>query len=132
LAGFFNKVINGEVPPQFQTFICQTYLIALEKDPDNKTKLRPLGVPSVIRRIAGILVLHEYAPTFAEYLLPFNYAIGVGGGVDVVIKTIQLAVYQYIIEPENNGDLPSCSLVSLDIRNMFNAVSRERLREIIS
>lgn len=81
---------------------------------------------------SGILVLNEYAPTFAEYLLPFNYAIGVGGGVDVVIKTIQLAVDQYIIEPEKNGDLPSRSLVSLDIRNMFNAVSRERLREIIS
>jgi hypothetical protein len=37
-------------------------------------------------------VLNEYAPTFAEYLLPFNYAIGVGGSVDVMIKTIQLAV----------------------------------------
>ena len=72
-------------------------------------------------------------PTFDEYLLlPFNNAIGVGGGVNVVIKTIQLAVDQYIIEPEQNGDLPSRSLVSLDIRNMFNAVSRERLREIIS
>jgi hypothetical protein len=72
LAGFFNKVINGEVPPQFQTFIRQIYLVALEKDPDNKTKLRPLSVPSAIRRIAGILVLHKYAPTFAEYLLTFN------------------------------------------------------------
>jgi hypothetical protein len=49
----------------------------------------------------------------------------------VVIKTIQLAVDQYIIEPEQNGDLPSRSLMSLDIRNMFNAVSCERLREII-
>jgi hypothetical protein len=92
LAGFFNKVVNGEVPSQFQTFIRQTYLVALEKDPDDKTKLWPLGFPSAIRRIAGILVLNEYAPTFAEYLLPFNYAIGVGGSVDVMIKTIQLAV----------------------------------------
>jgi hypothetical protein len=69
---------------------------------------------------------------FAEYLLPYNYAIGVNGGIDLVIKSVQLAVDQYIIEPENNGNLPSRVLVSLDIRNMFNAVSRERLREIIS
>jgi hypothetical protein len=43
----------------------------------------------------------------------------------VIIKTVQLAVDQYIIEPEQNGDLPSRGLVSLDIRNMFNAVSQE-------
>jgi hypothetical protein len=132
LAGFFNKVINGDVPAAFQTFIRQTYLVALEKDPDDKTKLRPLGVPSAIRRISGILILKEYAPTFAEYLLPYNYAIGVNGGIDLVIKSVQIAVDRYIIEPENNGNLPSRALVSLDIRNMFNAVSRERLREIIS
>jgi hypothetical protein len=123
LAGLFKKVINSEVPPEFQTFISQIYLVSLENDLEDQTKLRPLGVPSAIRRIAGILVLHEYAPTFADYLLPFNYAIGGGGGVDVVIKSIQLAVDQYIIEPEQNGDLPSRSLVSLDIKNMFNAVS---------
>ncbi|KAL7502771.1 hypothetical protein ACHAXN_000676, partial [Cyclotella atomus] len=116
LAGFFNHVINGEVPEKFQTFLRQTYLFALEKDPDNKTKLRRLGVPSAIR----------------HHLLPFNYAIGVSGGVDVIIKTIQLAVDKYIIEKENNGELPTRALVSLDIKHMFNAVSRERLREIIA
>jgi hypothetical protein len=31
-------------------------------------------------------------------LLPFNFAVGVGGGCDVIIKTLQLAVDKYIIE----------------------------------
>jgi hypothetical protein len=83
-------------------------------------------------RIAGILILNEYAPTFADYLLPYNYAIGVNGGIDLIIKTIQLATDKYIIDLENNAKLPTRALVSLDIKNMFNAVSRERLREIIS
>jgi hypothetical protein len=65
-------------------------------------------------------------------LLPFNYAISVSGGVDVIVKTVQLAVVKYIIDKENNGEHPTCALVLLDIRNMFNAVSRERLREIIA
>jgi hypothetical protein len=56
----------------------------------------------------------------------------VNGGIDLIIKTIQLATDKYIIDPENNGELPTRALVSLDIKNMFNAVSRERLREIIS
>jgi len=57
IAGFFNKVINGEIPEQFKIFLRQTYLVALEKDPEDKTKLRPLGVPSAIRRIASIIAL---------------------------------------------------------------------------
>lgn len=50
----------------------------------------------------------------------------------MIVKTIQLAVDKYIIDKEQNGELPSCLLVSLDIRNMFNTVSRERLRKIIA
>ena len=132
LAGFFNKVINGDIPDGFQVFFRHTYLVALEKDPDDKTKLRPLGVPAAIRRIAAVLVLSEYSSQFAEHLLPFNFAVGVNGGIDVITKTIQLAIDKYIIEPEQNGQFPSRALVSLDIKNMFNAVSRERLRQVIA
>jgi hypothetical protein len=89
LAGFFNHFINGEVPGHFQTFLRQTYLVALEKDPEDKTKLLPLGVPSApsaIRRIAANIVLKVYSPIFADHLLPFNYAIGVSdGGVDIIV-----------------------------------------------
>jgi len=91
IAEFFNKVINGDIPEPFKRYLRQTYLVALEKDPDDKTKLRPLGVPSAIRRIASIIALREYTPVIAEYLLPHNYAIGVNGGVDVVIKSIQIS-----------------------------------------
>ena len=132
LAGFFNHVINGKVPQLFQTFLRQTYLVALENNPDDKTKLWPLGVPSAIRRITAIIVLKEYSSIFAEHLLPFKYAIGVSGGVNIIIKTVQLAVDKYIIKKENNGELPTRALVWLDIKNMFNVVSRGRLREIIA
>jgi hypothetical protein len=74
LSQFFCKIINGDIPEPFKHFIRQTYLVALEKDPDDKTKLRPLGV---------------------------------GGGCDVIIKTLQLAVDKYIIDREKNNDLPT-------------------------
>ena len=44
LAQFFSRIVNGEIPQQFKTFIRQTYLVALEKDPEDKTKLRPHSV----------------------------------------------------------------------------------------
>ena len=46
--------------------------------------------------------------------------------------SIRLGVDKYISEPEQNGSTPSRSLVSLDITNMFNSVSREKCREIIA
>eukprot|EP00956_Cyclotella_meneghiniana_P026933 scaffold59456_cov45-Cyclotella_meneghiniana.AAC.1 len=132
LAKFFSNVANGNVPSQFQAVLRKTYLVALEKDPEDKLKLRPLGVPSAIRRITTAAVLTEYSSVLADHLLPYNFAIGVSGGCDVIIKTMHLGVDKYITEPESNGNLPSRSLVSLDLINMFNAVSREDLREIIA
>jgi len=104
----------------------------LEKDPDDKTKLRPLGVPSAIRRIAAATVLSEYSSVIAENLLPFNFAVGVSGGCDVIVKTMQLGVDKYNTEPEQCNNLPTRALASLDLVNMFNAISREELREIVA
>eukprot|EP00956_Cyclotella_meneghiniana_P037754 scaffold143726_cov74-Cyclotella_meneghiniana.AAC.5 len=132
LAKLFSLVANGQVPAGFQAILRKTYLVALEKDPDDKTKLRPLGVPSAIRRIAAVAVLSEYSSVIAEGLLPFNFAVGVGGGCDFIVKTIQLGIDKYITEPENRKQLPSRALASLDLVNMFNAISREELREIIA
>ena len=131
LAEFFTHVVNGEVPPKVQAILRTTYLVALQKDPDDLSKLRPLGVPSAIRRVAAVLILLTYRAHFAQALLPFNYAIGINGGIDVITTTVRLGVDKFIRQPELKGKLPSRALVSLDIRNMFNAISRQKLREIM-
>jgi len=117
--------------PAITDLIRTTYLVALQKDANDLTKLRPLGVPAAIRRITASLIVNKFKSDFAEYLLPFNYAVGISGGVDIITNTIRMGVEKYISTPEENFDLPSRALVSIDIRNMFNAVSREKLREII-
>ena len=73
----------------------------------------------------------NYRFQFAEHLLPFNYAIGVNGGISMITNTIRLGVDKFIKEKERNNILPTRVLVSLDIRNMFNKISRQKLREII-
>lgn len=131
LAELFTHVVNGEVPPKVQNILRTTYLVALQKDPEDLSKLRPLGVPSAIRRVAAVLILLTYRSHFAKALLPFNYAIGINGGIDVITTTVRLGVDKYIRQPELKGKMPSRALVSLDIRNMFNAISRQKLREIM-
>ena len=132
LAAFFTIIINGEVGPRIKKLIRTTYTVALQKDPEDLKKLRPLGIPSAVRRIAAALIVGKYKSEFAKLLLPTNYAIGTNGGIDVITNTVRLGVEKYISEPEDRGELPTRALVSLDIRNMFNAVSREKLRHIIA
>ena len=117
-------VANGDVPTKFQRVLRTTYLVALlEKDLDSKLKLRPLGIPSAIHPITTAAILSEYSSVLAENLLPLNFAVGVSGGCDLVVKTIRLGVDKYISQPELAGRLPTRSLVSLDRVNVFNAIS---------
>ena len=132
LAAFFTIIINGDVGPRIAQLIRTTYTVALQKDMNDLRKLRPLGIPSAIRRISAALIVSKYKSLFAGLLLPLNFAVGVSGGIDIITNTIRLGVEKYISDPEARGEAPTRALVSLDIRNMFNAVSREQLRRIIA
>ncbi len=132
LAAFFTLVANGDYPEDIRSILTTTYLVALEKDPNNHKKLRPLGIPAAIRRIAANAIASECRSEFASYLLPYNYAVGIQGGIDFVTSSLRLGVEKYMKNQESVGLLPTRALVSLDIRNMFNAISRHKLREIVT
>ena len=132
LASFFTIIANGEVPSNVAQILRTTYLVPLAKDPNDHTKLRPIGVPSAIRRITAICAIFTHQHQFANYLLPFNVAIGVNGGIDLITNTFRLGVEKYITAKERDGGLPTRALVSLDIVNMFNAMSRQKLRQLIA
>ena len=132
LATFFSILANGDVPENIKELLRTTYTVALLKDVNDNTKLRPLGIPAAIRRILCGLVIVKFGSDFASYLLPNNFAVGVKGGIDVITTTVRLAVDKFISGPESRGQVRTRALVSLDIKNMFNAISRETLRHIIS
>ena len=123
--------MNGNVPAKIGKILHTTYLEALEKDPDDLSKLWPLDVSSAIRRIAAILFVQSYRASFAQHLLSFNYTIGVNGGINMITAGIQMGMKKYTTAPEEKGNLTSWSLVCLDIKNMFNVTSRQKLREVI-
>jgi hypothetical protein len=50
---FFNAIFTNKVPPALQPYLRDTYLFCLHKDPNDPSKLRPIGVPTAIRRIIG-------------------------------------------------------------------------------
>ena len=96
LASFFSAAIQGSLPPRIAKILRTTYMVALRKCKIDSTKLRPLGIPSAIRRIAAKVILHVFRTRFAKHLLPFNFAFGVNGGMDLMISTMRIGIDKYI------------------------------------
>ena len=131
-ADFFTLIASGTYGKIERSYNNTIYLVALHKDTANLEKLRPIGVPTAIRRITAALLISKNKSDFTSHLLPFNYALGVHGGINTVVNTFRNGTYKYITQPQQKSKRPTRALISLDIRNMFNAVSRHKLREIIA
>jgi hypothetical protein len=63
-------ILNNRVPPLIARLLRSNRFIAFHKDPDDQTKLRPIGIGTAYRRVVGAVITTTYAPDFAELLLP--------------------------------------------------------------
>jgi hypothetical protein len=128
----FNLIYQGNIPRIARAFFTDTYLFCLHKDPNDLTKLRPIGIPSAIRRIIASHIAKHWKDKFALHLLPYNFAVGIPNGMDFIIKTMQLSIEKFIDIPQQNNQLPSRAAIFVDLTNMFNSVSRHELFDIIN
>ena len=125
----FNLVFQGWIPPEeAAVFFTDAYLFFLHKDPDDLTKLRPIAIPSGMRRLTASHIMVSYRQPFATDMLPLNYAIGVDGGMDSIIKIVQLGIETHISGPQQRGKLPTRAAVFFDLKNMFNNMHRRMRR----
>lgn len=127
----FNSIYQGNIPKAARHFFSDTYLFCLHKDPNDNNKLRPIGIPSAIRRIIASHIAKKWKDRFALHLLPYNYAVGIPNGMDFIIKTMQLSIEKFIEQPQQRQETPSRAAIFVDLTNMFNAVSRDELFDII-
>jgi len=97
--------------------------LLLHKDPDDLTKLRPIAIPSGMRRLTASHIMVSYRQRFDINMFLLNYAIGVDGGMDFIIKMVQLGIETHTSGPQNRGELPTRAAVFLDLNNMFNNIS---------
>ena len=128
----FNLIYQGNIPQAARHFFTDTYLFCLHKDETDNTKLRPIGIPTAIRRIIASHIAKHWKDKFALHLLPYNFAVGVPNGMDFIIKTMQLSIDRFIAQPQQLNKLPTRSAVFIDLTNMFNSVSRHELFDIIA
>jgi hypothetical protein len=128
LATFSNLIqiiAQNKIPPAVKPYLAAQYVVALHKDPVNLDKLRPIGIGTALRRItAGCLMTH-YGPNIAETLLPHGQlGIAISGGLDFICHSTQAQLETFMQTPSTS----SRALLSLDIENMFNAISRQACR----
>ena len=128
---FFQRIHNGLIEPDMEPYFTTTYLFCLHKDPHDLSKLQPLGIQTAIRQIITNHVAHSLRSKYASHLLPYNFAVGIEGGMNFVIKASQLSVEKHITLPMKAGHAPLCCVVSLDLKNMFNEILREKVFEVV-
>jgi hypothetical protein len=128
----FDQIYTNNIPEPIQHYFSDLYLFCLHKDPNDTTKLRPLGVPTAIRRIIARHIAQVFKVKFAEYLLPYNYAVGIPNGSDTIINSIHLAIEKYITNRQSAGLPPTRAAIFLDLTNMFNSISRKEFLSVIA
>ena len=80
-------VFKTIIPTEVERYFTDTYLFCLYKDPEDLSKLRPLGTPLAPRRLVATHLAAYYRQPFAKKLLLINYAIGVDRGMDFGINS---------------------------------------------
>jgi hypothetical protein len=96
----FNTIYQKNLPDVIKHYITDIYLFCLHKDPNNHTKLRPLGIPIAIQRLIATHIARSLKSKFASHLLPYNYAVGNPDGMFFVVKAMQLAIKKFIDAPQ--------------------------------
>ena len=117
-----NLIVNANMPRDAQHAFTTNYFMAIHKSLAQPDKLRPIGIGTALRRIAGAAIMRHHRHQLAAHFLPHGqFGIGIKGGIDLVIQATSTDVHRYITSPAQ----PTHALLSLDIKNMFNEVSRD-------
>ena len=95
----FQCIYNQKIGKKMEAFFTNSYLF-LYKDVIDPHAMRPIGIPTALQRILANHLAMVLRKQFAAHLLPHNFAVGIDGGMDFVIKTAQLLVKKYITKPQ--------------------------------
>ena len=126
---FLQLILNNQVPAPVAGHFAANYFMALHKDPDDPTKLRPIGMGSAYRRILGKYIMEHFGSQFAAFLLPVGqFGIALKGGLDLILHMTRANIDRYL----NRRQHPSRLLLLLDITNMFNSCSRASVRDLLA
>ena len=114
---FSNMLLAGHVPKEVAPYFCGAKLHgAIKKDGG----LRPIAVGEILRRLAAKCAAKAVAPKAANLLSPLQLGVGVRGGCEGLVHTVQTLLHQ-----ETDGH----HMLQVDFINAFNLASRQAAYE---
>jgi hypothetical protein len=121
-------ILQNHLPTSIHNTFSANYFVAFHKDPKDLTRIRPLGIGTALRRLAGSLIMTIFHNEIVQYLLPDGqFGIAVPGGTDYVIHSTQSLIDQFLSDPTNSSRV----ILLLDLINMFNEVSRLACHDVL-
>ncbi|KAK1866515.1 hypothetical protein I4F81_009031 [Pyropia yezoensis] len=92
------------------------------EDADGLPKLRPIGMPEVLRKLAASALAGTMRSAAAELLGPLQLGVGVPNACERVIHALEAHL----------GSNPDHAVAQLDFRNAFNNVARAAAKAFLS
>ena len=89
---------------------------------DGLPRLRPIGMPEVLRKLAAVALARTVRAAAAELLAPAQLGVGVSSACERLLHEVEAHL---ALHPEH-------AVVQLDYRNAFNLVSRAAARAMLS
>jgi hypothetical protein len=132
LTNILSLILNNEIPTCISTLLAFCRFLALHKDPDDLDKLRPIGIGTVWRRLAGSVIALQFADTFAEFLLPAGQlGLTIRGGLDFLTHTANCQHDAFITQPLSTNLPPQRAGIFVDLVNCWNQMSREEALDVL-
>jgi hypothetical protein len=114
LSPIVNRILNGTEPNWKR--LTASRLIPLVK---SEEKIRPIAVGEVIMRLASRILLRNHTQDLSHFLRPTQLGVKEPGGTEKIVHMVRREV--------QNGK----AIMTLDLANAFNSISRETIREVL-
>jgi hypothetical protein len=113
-------------------YFTDVYLFCLHKDPNDHSKLCPLGIPTAIGRLIATHLARSLKSKFAFHLLPYNHAVGIPDRTSFFVKVMQLAIKKFINAPQQAHQSLTHAAIFFNLTNQFNSISRSKFFNVIA
>jgi hypothetical protein len=128
-----NITTNNQLSPTTTLNFGSQYFTALYKDTNNLKKKRPISIGTALRRVNSAILLEHHRNDIARLYAPDGqYGIAVKGGLEFIVHKAQAQYHLFIDTPNQHKQPVSRVLLLLDITNMFNEISRDACRLLLS
>ena len=112
IIALLKDITNGNIPDEARQYLLASRLVGLNK-PD--AGVRPIAVGELFYRLAGVIAVRKVTAAAAELLSPHQYGIGVSGGAERIVHSMQYSLLDKTVKR---------AVLKVDISNAFNSCDR--------